>query len=103
MHRVAYLIPVFNDQCGLNKSLQSLAESEGGFDVVVVDDGSTPCIAVEQNEFPFSVRLISLDENQGIEAALNSGAEWIEREGYEFVARLDAGDVHEDAAARALR
>jgi len=41
MSRVALLIPVYNNQDGLERSLASLT-GEVPLDIVVVDDGSTP-------------------------------------------------------------
>jgi glycosyltransferase involved in cell wall biosynthesis len=92
MNRVAVLIPVFNNVDGLKKSLQSLNDSAENFDVVVVDDGSTPKLQFDVAEYRFKVVVLCLDKNEGIEGALNAGVRWIDFHGYEFIARLDAGD-----------
>ncbi len=92
MKRVAFLIPVYNNSEGLRKSLQSLHEQEDLFDVVVVDDGSVPKLRLDKTAYSFDIELLHLAENQGIEAALNEGVRWIDSQGYEFIARLDAGD-----------
>lgn len=94
--RVALLIPHYNDPSGLARSLDSIRPEEP-CDVLVVDDGSIshPLEVGEaashchtQGDF-FAVMITP---NQGIEAALNAGLEWIRERGYEFVARLDCGD-----------
>jgi glycosyltransferase involved in cell wall biosynthesis len=91
--RLAVLIPVLNGQSGLERSLASLAKDGERFDVFVVDDGSEVPIVVPEGGLPFSVEIIRLDQNLGITAALNAGLSVIAQAGYQYVARLDAGDV----------
>jgi len=89
---IALLIPVYNRQSLLDQTLAALAE-DISMDVVVVDDGSEPPIAIRPGLTRKKVMVIRLDRNGGIARALNAGLEHILRHGYEFVARLDAGDV----------
>jgi len=91
--RVAVLIPVYADQLGLDASLKSLAQETYPFTVFVVDDGSPKPISVpERLSNGAEVRLVRLSANGGIERALNAGLEEIWGGGFEYVARLDAGD-----------
>jgi glycosyltransferase involved in cell wall biosynthesis len=90
--RLAVLIPVLNDQEGLERSLDSLAREEFNFDVFVVDDGSDPPISIPA-DLPYRVQLVQQTPNQGITSALNRGLAAIAEVGYEYVARLDAGDL----------
>jgi glycosyltransferase involved in cell wall biosynthesis len=90
--RLAVLIPVFNGQSDLDRSFKSLVEENEQFDVILVDDGSSPPIAIPEG-LPFAVTSVRLDRNRGITGALNCGLEWIAAAGYEYVARLDAGDI----------
>jgi glycosyltransferase involved in cell wall biosynthesis len=92
MRKVALLIPVYKYQEGLERSLSALP-TEVPLDVVVVDDGSTPPIRLPDLPEPHRGFLLRLDENRGIEHALNHGLAWILERGYEYVARLDAGDI----------
>ena len=92
VRKIALLIPVYENQDGLEISLRTLP-NEIPLDVVVVDDGSTPPIRLPEPPDPHRVFLLRLEENQGIEHALNYGLVWIMEQGYEYVARLDAGDV----------
>lgn len=90
--RVAVLMPVYNDQAGLERSLASLCDDGAAFDVVVVDDGSTPPLRLPAR-LPFRAHLLRLEQNRGITAALNAGLAQIRASGhYTYVARLDAGD-----------
>jgi glycosyltransferase involved in cell wall biosynthesis len=90
--RLAVLIPVFNEQFGLERSLDSLRHEAAEFDVFVIDDGSDPPISVPE-ALSFPVTLIRLATNRGITNALNTGLERIASAGFEYVARLDAGDL----------
>jgi glycosyltransferase involved in cell wall biosynthesis len=90
--RLAVLIPVFNEQRGLERSLDSLRQEAAEFEVFVIDDGSNPPIAAPET-LPYRVTLIRLPENQGITEALNVGLERIVDDGFEYVGRLDAGDL----------
>lgn len=90
--KVALLVPVYNDQAALERSLLSLP-TEIPLDVVVVDDGSQPPIRLPNLPAPHKGYLLRLESNRGIEHALNHGLEWILTRGYAYVARLDAGDI----------
>lgn len=92
--RVAVLIPVFNDSEGLVKSLASLQEEVPIYEVIVVDDGSHPHIEIPENAISVPLTLLRLDKNSGIEHALNLGLKHIIDRGFEYVARLDAGDTN---------
>ncbi|HSR09170.1 MAG TPA: glycosyltransferase [Bryobacteraceae bacterium] len=91
---VTVLIPVYRNQTGLNRSLESLADAEGEFDVLIVDDGSPHAIEAPQrlrNDVPVTV--LRLPRNQGIAAALNHGLRHLLPKGIRYVARLDSGDT----------
>jgi len=89
---LAVLIPVYNGQEGLERACASLPD-DLDYRVVIVDDGSRPPVMAPSALEPDRVTLLRLAENQGITRALNHGLEWILRNGYRYVARLDAGDV----------
>ncbi|MCU1262031.1 MAG: glycosyl transferase family 2 [Bryobacterales bacterium] len=92
------LIPVFNGQAGLVRTLRSLAVAASSFDVLVVDDGSDPPVMIEAGiAGPHRVILIRLDNNGGITRALNHGLQRVYDGQYRFIGRVDAGDtVHPD-------
>lgn len=93
MNRLAVLIPVYNDPRGLAACLAPLAAAGGGFDVLVVDDGSEPPLDEAGAGLPFAVRCHRLPANRGIAAALNAGLALIRGRDYAYVARLDAWDI----------
>lgn len=98
MNKTILLIPHYNNPLGLMKSLSSINSIEN-IDVLVVDDGSNNKPFDEgmvNNSFNAngSVFYIYSKVNQGIEFALNSGLEFIiKKNQYQFIARLDCGDV----------
>jgi len=90
------LIPHYNAFADLKASLASISPNEN-IDVLIVDDGSQVSPKLEEIK-PFfagkgTIHLLVLDKNGGIENALNKGLEYIIKSQYEFVARLDAGDI----------
>lgn len=95
------LIPVYNDQAALERTLASVDCHSCSFDIFVVDDGSEPAIAIDPARYRHALSTIRLEKNAGIERALNEGLSRIIAAGYEFVARQDAGDV--DVAGRISR
>lgn len=92
--RLCVLIPVFNNQAGLMRTLRSLAAVASVLDVLVVDDGSSPPIRIAPN-VSGSHRVIvkRLEHNGGITRALNSGLQTVYEGGYTYIGRVDAGDT----------
>jgi glycosyltransferase involved in cell wall biosynthesis len=88
-HRIAIFMPVYNAQADFEATMESLSQSTEPFDIVVVDDGSCPPLDVSG----FRVHLIRLPQNRGQIAAANAGLAVILQQNYEYIARMDAGDV----------
>lgn len=90
------LIPHYNNPEGLLNSVASIGPTEN-VDVLVVDDGSN--VRFQETKICQSARFggqiffIYLSQNQGIGAALNAGLAWIGSRDYQYVARLDCGDL----------
>lgn len=91
--RSAFLMPVYNPaHDDLTRTVESLLMQTEDADIVIVDDGSRTSIS-EIFASRDNVVVLRLDRNQGIAAALNRGLEYIVSSGYEFVARMDCGDI----------
>lgn len=74
LNRISVLIPVFNDQTGVDACLQAIARQTypvDAIEVIVVDNGSTPPLVLRQN-YPFRTHLV-VCEAQGSYAARNAG------------------------------
>ncbi len=89
----AILIPCFNNPIGLTETLHSLENIQTAFDVIVVDDGSSPPLEIRGYIGSHTVHAIRLEKNQGITKALNVGLEHILGLDYQYIARIDAGDL----------
>lgn len=96
MNKVVLLIPYYNNSEGLIKSLKSIDPDEE-LDVIVIDDGSKNKFdeLVLQNSFKAKGMLYFeyLEQNLGIEFALNHGLLISIEKKYKYTARLDCGDV----------
>lgn len=90
--RVATVIPVFQAQKELEQTLSSLRGSSIPNTVFIVDDGSLPPIELLKDQSPLEIQLLRLAPNQGIVRALNAGIGAAAEQGFEYIARIDAGD-----------
>lgn len=92
------LIPCYNDEPGLIRSLKSIAYDAGKYAVVIVDDGSAVPVRMSllQHSAPHIryMQVIRLPQNKGITTALNTGLQWIlENTASPYIARLDCRDT----------
>lgn len=96
MNRVVLLIPYYNNSEGLLKTIKNIDKNEE-IDVIIVDDGSKNKFIEKTVLDAFKAKGIVffeyLENNKGIETALNSGLKIILEKGYKYVARLDCGDI----------
>ncbi len=88
---VAVLMPAYNGQADVERTLASFNES-APVHVLIVDDGSTPPIVAPA--LPnLSVEILRMPQNGGIERALQAGIEALASRGFRYAARIDAGDL----------
>jgi glycosyltransferase involved in cell wall biosynthesis len=88
---VAVLMPAYNGQADVERTLASFSES-GPVNVLIVDDGSTPPLVAPA--LPnLTVEILRMPQNGGIERALQAGVEALAARGFRYAARIDAGDV----------
>jgi GT2 family glycosyltransferase len=88
--RTAVLIPVFNNWAFTKRCLDSiLTSTDANFvDIWVINDASTDSTLLNLESYP-SVRVITLDENQGFLKACNFGFSHVLKMDYEFVYLLN--------------
>lgn len=98
MNKTIVLIPHYNNNNGLKNSIQSIGDNEN-IDIIIVDDGSFKNF-INENEinslakFNGTINYIYLENNSGIEIALNTGLEFIKKKNqYDYIARLDCDDI----------
>ncbi|MFP4828513.1 glycosyltransferase [Paraburkholderia sp. BR10879] len=88
---VAVLMPAYNGQDDVARTLASFDEDATIY-ALVVDDGSTPPIVAP--EVPgMCVEILRMAQNGGIERALQAGIEALAARGFRYAARIDAGDL----------
>ncbi|MCP3728239.1 glycosyltransferase [Paraburkholderia sp. CNPSo 3272] len=88
---VAVLMPAYNGQDDVARTLASFDEDATIY-ALVVDDGSTPPIVAP--EVPgMCVEVLRMAKNGGIERALQAGVEALAARGFRYAARIDAGDL----------
>lgn len=88
---VAVLMPAYNGQTDVDRTLASFVES-APVHVLIVDDGSTPPI-VAPSLPNLQIEVLRMPQNGGIERALQAGIEALAARGYRYAARIDAGDL----------
>jgi glycosyltransferase involved in cell wall biosynthesis len=91
MNDVAILLPAFNGQAELERTLASFRE-DSTVRVLIVDDGSTPPI-VAPSMRGLDIEVLRLPVNGGIERALAEGIDALAARGIRYAARIDAGDL----------
>ncbi|MEM5328129.1 glycosyltransferase [Paraburkholderia sp. JHI2823] len=88
---VAVLMPAYNGQDDVARTLASFDEDATIY-ALVVDDGSTPPVVAP--EVPgMCVEVLRMPKNGGIERALQAGIEALAARGFRYAARIDAGDL----------
>ncbi|MFM2345184.1 MAG: hypothetical protein RLZZ210_1797 [Pseudomonadota bacterium] len=92
-YKVAVLIPAYNCQESLIVTLKSFDKSFPVY-IFIVDDGSKMPISINEADFyPHKIEIHHKKANSGIEDTLRLGVEIIHNHGFEFFARIDAGDT----------
>ncbi len=92
--RIAVLMPVYNPGDELQITLASIKNQTLGATLFLVDDGSKRKPNYEVLLKGMNCRLIALPQNVGITRALNAGLQEILKDDYDFVARVDNGDIN---------
>ncbi len=96
MQDLIKLIPHYNNKTELEESIKSIQE-DIPIDILIVDDGSSVKPNQQEIEAIYKngeVFIKLLDKNVGIENALNAGLSFIETKDYEYIGRLDCGDLN---------
>ncbi|PXW23652.1 glycosyltransferase [Paraburkholderia caballeronis] len=88
---VAVLLPAYNGQADVERTLASFAEDAPVY-ALIVDDGSTPPIVAPAVN-GMHVEMLRMPKNGGIERALQAGIETLAARGFRYAARIDAGDL----------
>jgi len=92
---ILVVIPVYNHAAKVCKVVQTAIR--GGWQVLVVNDGSTEDILPQLHDIPCEI--YSLPVNQGKGAAIRAGANWAKERGFQAIITVDAdGQLNPDEA-----
>ena len=93
--RVVVIVPAHNEEASLPSLVSDFASLTLGFDVVIVDDGSTDQtrITVSNLNSP-RVHLLSLSCNLGVGGAVQTGMKFAVRRGYDVAVQVDGDGQH---------
>jgi glycosyltransferase involved in cell wall biosynthesis len=92
IQNLAILIPVFNDEDGCSKTLNSIEGEQITAKIIIVEDGSAKPINLPEFCGRNRIYGIRTQPHSGFEAALNQGILTALEMECDLVARLDAGD-----------
>ncbi len=88
---LSVVIPAFNEEHGISKTLEQLTTTLPDVEIIVVDDGSTDNTARVVASFQHNVRLLKQPFNRGYGASLKAGM--LVARG-QFIAWFDADNEH---------
>lgn len=101
------VMPAFNEEEALPKTIASLARLPGGFEVLIVNDGSADRTAAVAERLaadaPLPVHVVHLPVNSGIGVAVQTGYRFAaERRCYKYVIQFDSDGQHDPDALAPL-
>lgn len=92
MSRVLVIIPAFNESETIADVVESVRTQTPGYDVLVVDDGSSDDTAAIARRA--GANLIQLPYNMGIGSTVQTGYRYALQEGYDIAVQCDADGQH---------
>jgi glycosyltransferase involved in cell wall biosynthesis len=95
------VIPAYNEEATIAAVIDALHEHAPGYDVLVVDDGSTDCTAAIARDR--GARVIRPAFNLGIGGAVQAGFKFAEENGYSYCVQVDGDGQHDPAEIAKLR
>ena len=89
--RVLLIIPCYNEQGAIAELLQEIADLCQGFEVLVIDDGSSDDTFLIAKSLSPTVRLL---RNLGIGGAVQTGIKYAKRHDFDFCVQVDGDGQH---------
>lgn len=98
MDKKIVIIPTYNEKENIEKISRAVFALEGGYDVLVIDDGSPDgtgdIVEKLQGEFPERLFLIRRSGKLGLGTAYITGFKWGLEHGYDYIFEMDADFSH---------
>ena len=99
MIKSVVIIPTYNEKENIGRMLRTVFSLSGGFEVLVVDDGSpdgtSAIVKGMQQEFEGSLHILERSGKQGLGTAYIHGFEWALERGYDYIFEMDADFSHD--------
>jgi glycosyltransferase involved in cell wall biosynthesis len=93
------LIPAFNESQSVGKLVRRLSRLLPGFDILVIDDGSTDDTV---RQVPHNTTVVSLPFNLGIGGAMQTGYRFAALNNYDIAIQVDGDGQHRPSEVRKL-
>jgi glycosyltransferase involved in cell wall biosynthesis len=87
------VVPAYNEERTVGRVVSAILERAPGFDIVVIDDGSTDATAIEAERA--GAQVVRHPFNLGIGGAVQSGFTYALEHGYDRLVQIDADGQHE--------
>lgn len=100
MDRGLLIVPAFNEALTLPGLLEEVQAAGTGLDVLVINDGSSDLTSLAVRDR--GTRVLDLPCNLGVGRAVQAGLQFAERNGYDFVVRIDGDGQHPPAEIHKL-
>lgn len=95
LKRVAYIIPHYNNAAGLHRTLESIYRDINCVcEIIIYDDGSEDPLNIDAIDKKIPTFILHNSKNLGIGSALNALIRTAREKKYDYVALIDAGDLH---------
>ena len=98
MDRKLIIIPTYNEIENIEAITRKVFSMEGGYSILVIDDGSPDGTAAEvkklQAEFPERLFLIERSGKLGLGTAYLTGFKWALENGFDYIFEMDADFSH---------
>jgi glycosyltransferase involved in cell wall biosynthesis len=87
------ILPALNEEASIARVVREIRAADPGFEILVVDDGSTDHTALEAERA--GARVVSLPYNLGIGAAVQTGYQYARNNDYEIAVQIDGDGQHD--------
>ena len=91
--RVLVIVPAYNEQASVGRTVAELRQAQDDLDVLVVDDGSSDYTAVVAREA--GALVCQLPYNLGVGGAMRAGYRYALRHGYDVAVQVDGDGQHD--------
>lgn len=90
--RTLVIVPAWNEAQNVGNTVREILSLDAGYDIVVVDDGSTDETAERAREAGADVLVLPF--NMGVGGAMRTGFTYAQRHGYQRAIQVDADGQH---------